>query len=78
MVVDVIAVIPTVQKVWQHPKSEPKLAWSLGFLAAMLNIVAIDSLRPVIFMPPLVVIGWHIAVLMPMYAKRTAEANLVQ
>jgi len=67
IVVDVIAVAPTVKKVRQLPKSEPIIAWTIGFAAAILNAIAIDSWRPVILLPPLVVLVWHLLVLTPMY-----------
>lgn len=70
MLVDVVAVLPTVKKVWRKAHSEPKIAWSFGFVAALLNVGAIDSLRMVILLPPFVVVGWHILVLAPMYLKR--------
>jgi hypothetical protein len=67
ILIDIIAIIPTIKKVWIEPLSEPKIAWSLGFVSALLNIVAIDSWYPVISLPPLTVVAFHLPVLIPMY-----------
>lgn len=75
--VDIAAVLPTVKKVWKLPKSEPIIAWTMGFGAAILNVIAIDSTRAVIFIPPLVVFVWHIMVLTLIYLTKVKNNGTV-
>jgi len=72
--VDIIAIIPTVRKVWHAPSSEPKISWTGGFISALLNVAAIDSTKFAIILPPFVVIGWHLMVLIPMYFKKNSKS----
>lgn len=74
--VNVVAALPTMKKVWRKPKSEPIAAWSIGFIGASLNVLAIDSLRPVVFVPPLIVIAYHIPILIPMYFKKKRKKTI--
>lgn len=69
--IDVIAVIPTFRKVYHDPTSEPKIAWTMGFISAILNVFAIDSTRLVIMITPVTVFIWHVAVLLPMYFRKS-------
>jgi hypothetical protein len=71
--VDIIAITPTVRKVWKEPISEPKVAWTIGIVAAILNIFAIDSQRFVILFPPICVLFWHLLVVLPIYFRKVRE-----
>ncbi len=75
-VVDIIAITPTVRKVWKNPTSEPKIAWSIGIIAAVLNILAIDSAKAAIVIAPVAVFLWHCLVLLPIYFKKQLEKIL--
>jgi|GEM_PF-5066515 len=78
MVVDIIAVSPTIKKVRKEPDSEPIISWSMGFVSIFLSLVTIDSLRPVIVLPIFSIFLWHIPVLIPMYKEKiriSKEAN---
>lgn len=70
--VDIIAILPTVRKAWKNPASEPLIAWSLGFIAALLNVLAIDAMRLVIIVQPVVVVIWHMMILVPLYFKNNS------
>jgi hypothetical protein len=41
-VIDMMGFFPTLKKVWDEPTSEDKLAWAMFFVAAALNVTAID------------------------------------
>ncbi len=71
--VDLLAILPTIKKVWRGPLSEPKIAWSMGFVATTVNMWSIDSMRLVILLPPLCAFLWHIPVLIPMYLLRNKQ-----
>lgn len=69
--IDILAVIPTIRKVYADPKSEPKMAWTLGLFAIILNLFALDSSRLVIVIYPVSVLLWHLAVLFPLYTSKS-------
>jgi hypothetical protein len=69
-IVDIIAIIPTVRKVLKDPLSEPKIAWTMGITAAVLNVLAIDSTKLVIIFPPVSVLFWHLLIVVPIYFKK--------
>ena len=75
--VDIIAILPTVRKAWKNPASEPRVAWSLGFIAALLNILAIDAMRLVIIVQPVVVVIWHMMILVPLYFRKRKNLSVV-
>lgn len=50
---DALGMLPTLRKVWRDPRSEDRLAWSIASLAAGMNLFAIDSPRPQVWLHPL-------------------------
>jgi len=40
---DLLASIPNLRHIWSNPKSENKLGWTLGWLAAVLEVFAVTS-----------------------------------
>jgi len=52
IVVDALGALPTLRKAWHAPHSEDKTAWCIAAVAACLNLFAIDSREPVIWLYP--------------------------
>jgi hypothetical protein len=42
MLIDIIGYFPTMKKVWHDPGSEDRLTWGIFFVAAVLNLMAVD------------------------------------
>jgi len=49
------------------------LAWTIGFVAALLNVLAIDAMRLVIIVQPIVVVIWHVMILVPLYDAKNQK-----
>ncbi len=50
--VDALGALPTLRKAWQDPRSEDQLAWGIACAAAFLNLFAIDSPKPQVWLYP--------------------------
>jgi hypothetical protein len=53
LVADVIAYIPLARKAWARPETENTLSWCMASLTGLLNLLALTSFRPEIYLPPL-------------------------
>ncbi len=54
IIIDVIGFAPTIKKTYFQPKTENTLAWQIGFVAALLNMFAIQTWSVNIFVYPMV------------------------
>ena len=72
--VDVLAVFPTLKKAITDPESEDKTYWSLSFLAAIINLFAIERWAPEIAAFPIYCFLGAGAIVLALYSHSLIRA----
>jgi pimeloyl-ACP methyl ester carboxylesterase len=72
--VDVLAVFPTLKKAITDPDSEDKTYWSLSFLAAVINLFAINRWAPEIAAFPIYCFLGAGAIVLALYSRNIMRA----
>jgi hypothetical protein len=64
--VELLGFVPTIKKAYLYPDTEDTLAWVMAFLAATLNLIAIDSFSPQISVYPIAIFLGEVLVVSPL------------
>ena len=77
MIVDSTGSIPTIKKVYLHPGSEDKTAWSLFFIGSAMNILAINRWTWGIAFYPVVLLALIGTIFFFLFLKKENSSRLV-
>jgi hypothetical protein len=73
--IDFLGYIPTIKKVYDRPRSEGRLAWTLFFVGHLLNLFAIDSFTFGVVVYPLCMFVWEGTIVALIYFRPLVMAN---
>lgn len=73
ILIDVMGFFPTIRKIWYEPGSEDLLTWAMFFIAAVLNVAAIDRWTLEIAAYPLYIVIFNSLVFVLLFRKPASK-----